>query len=290
MNVSLSTECTGSTDESSETGVLDADSRPLCLDLADISKKFTGSSKQVLALDDVDLSVYENEFFCLLGPSGCGKTTLLRIVSGLVDDYEGTVEVRTASGEAQTNMVFQESGIFPWKTVIENVAFGLKVRGIQQPERRAVAREYLEKVDLEEFADAYPHQLSGGMKQRVGIARAFVNDPDVLLMDEPFGTLDAQTKRFLQDELIALWNESKKTVIYVTHDIDEAIRLGDRIGVMSARPGRLQEIIDVDIDRPRIRGRVPKSRMADYRERVWELISAEVERSMGDTYSHGDES
>ena len=288
MNVSLSTDCVESTDESRETGMTNAESSPVCLDVDNISKKFTESSKQVLALDDVDLSVYENEFFCLLGPSGCGKTTLLRIVSGLVDDYEGTVEVRTETGDAQTNMVFQESGIFPWKTVIENVAFGLKVRGIPQSERRALAAEYLDKVDLTEFADAYPHQLSGGMKQRVGIARAFVNDPDVLLMDEPFGTLDAQTKRFLQEELLSLWNESKKTVIYVTHDIDEAILLGDRIGVMSARPGRLQEIIDVEIDRPRIRGRVPKSRMADYRERVWDLISSEVERSMGDESTHGD--
>lgn len=261
----------------------------VCLQATGISKTFRGGSRDVLALDDVDLSVYENEFFCLLGPSGCGKTTLLRIVSGLVDEYDGDVEIRVDGDDDRmtTNMVFQEQGIFPWKTVIENVAFGLKVRGVPREDRREQARAYLRKVDLDDFADAYPHQLSGGMKQRVGIARAFVNDPDILLMDEPFGTLDAQTKRLLQEELLSLWNESKKTVVYVTHDIDEAILLGDRIGVMSARPGEIREIIDVDLDRPRIQETFPRQRVTELRERVWDLISSEVERSMEDEQTHG---
>lgn len=260
------------------------DSTTPCVSIENISKTYENGKQPVQALDGVSLTVAENEFFCLLGPSGCGKSTLLRIISGLVDDYDGHVDIRADSaGGGTTNMVFQEHGIFPWKTVLENVAFGLKVNGVDADQRTQIATRYLEKVDLADFATAYPHQLSGGMKQRVGIARAFVNDPDVLLMDEPFGTLDAQTKRYLQNELLSLWADSKKTVIYVTHDIDEAIRLGDRIGVMTSRPGELQEIIDVDLARPREPSALPESRISALRSRVWELISSEVERSIEET-------
>jgi NitT/TauT family transport system ATP-binding protein len=177
-------------------------------------------------------------------------------------------------------MVFQEHGIFPWKTVIDNVAFGLKMDGVGKQRRYERARTYLEKVDLTEFADAYPHQLSGGMKQRVAIARAFTNDPEILLMDEPFGVLDAQTKHHLQRELLSLWSETRKTVVYVTHDIEEAITLGDRLGVMTARPGTLKAVLDVDIPRPRTHDAVTTEEFTALRERVWNLLSDEVEQSV----------
>lgn len=259
-----------------------------CLRLRDISKSYSTNGQRVTALSDVNLAVEQSEFFCLLGPSGCGKTTLLRILSGLIDSYDGTVtiDVEDDGARPKTNMVFQENGIFPWKTVRENVGFGLKIRGVPPTERTRITNSYLEKVDLLEFADAYPHQLSGGMKQRVGIARAFANDPAVLLMDEPFGTLDAQTKRLLQEELLSIWNGAKKTVVYVTHDIEEAIRLGDRIGVLSARPGTLKTIVDVDLPRPR-RESATEEEISRLKSRVWDLISEAVERSMGANRTDG---
>ncbi|MUV90445.1 ATP-binding cassette domain-containing protein [Halapricum sp. CBA1109] len=230
----------------------------------------------------MSLEVTDGEFFCLLGPSGCGKSTFLRLLSGLAEPDAGEIEIHTDadSDRPATSMVFQNDGVLPWKTVIDNVAFGLKMRGVGKRERYEIAREYIEKVNLTGFEDAYPHQLSGGMKQRVGIARAFANDPQVLLLDEPFGELDAQTRRYLQGELLSLWHDSERTVVYVTHDIEEAIKLGDRIGVMGTRPGRIKTTVDVDLARPRTRENLDMARLEELKTRVWDVLSEEVQRSI----------
>lgn len=259
-----------------------ASQRPVRIRASGVEKTYRSREGDVRALADVNLEVYDNEFFCLLGPSGCGKSTFLRLLSGLLELDAGEIEINAddADGRPATSLVFQEKGIFPWKSVLDNVAFGLKMRGVDKQRRYEIAREYIQKVNLSEFEGAYPHQLSGGMKQRVGIARAFANDPQILLMDEPFGDLDAQTKRYLQEELLSLWSESKKTVVYVTHDIEEAIQLGDRLGVMGARPGHVKEIIDVDLDRPRTRENLDIARLEELQTRVWDVLSDEVQRTV----------
>ena len=249
-----------------------ADKRPVQIRVQNLTKTYESGDGPIEALDGLDLTVHEREFFCLLGPSGCGKSTLLRLVSGLLEPEAGSIEFVGDGTDLTTNLVFQEHGIFPWKSVLDNVAFGLKMDGLGKQRRYEIAREYVEKVGLDGFEDAYPHQLSGGMKQRVGIARAFANDPDVLLMDEPFGDLDAQTKRHLQEELLALWNDSPKTVIYVTHDIEEAITLGDRLGVLSDRPGSLRAVLDVDLARPRTRESIDFERLETLQRQVWSLL------------------
>ena len=250
-----------------------ADERPVRIDVNGLEKTYRSGEGDVRALDGFDLTVRDREFFCLLGPSGCGKSTFLRVLSGLLEKDTGQIDVEEPeANRPTTSMVFQEKGIFPWKTVLENVAFGLKMRDVPQTRRRTVAQRYIEKVNLEGFEDAYPHQLSGGMKQRVDIARAFANDPEVLLMDEPFGDLDAQTKRQLQQELITLWQERPKTVVYVTHDIEEAVRLGDRLGVMTDRPGRIEELVEVDLDRPRTRENLDLSRVEALQNQVWSIL------------------
>lgn len=256
----------------------------------DLRKQFYVRDKPVEALSGIDLEIYAGEFFCVVGPSGCGKTTLLRILADLDVQTTGEIEITrnqsTQSGVSQkpserplNAMVFQEQSIFPWMSVRDNVAFGLKARGVPKQERYRIVEPYIRKVGLEGFAEALPHQLSGGMKQRVSIARAFANDPEILLMDEPFAALDEQTKLILQTELLRIWEETRKTVVYVTHSIDEAIVLSDRILVMSARPGRIKEIIDVSaiFGRPRQVEKVKGS--AHYGEvfgRVWALLRDEV--------------
>lgn len=250
-----------------------AKERPVRVTVQGLEKTYRTGEENVRALGGLDLTVRDREFFCLLGPSGCGKSTFLRVLSGLLEKDAGRFEVtEPEANRPTTSMVFQEKGIFPWKTVIENVAFGLKMRDVPTARRREVAQRYIEKVNLEGFEDAYPHQLSGGMKQRVDIARAFANDPEVLLMDEPFGDLDAQTKRQLQEELVTLWQERPKTVIYVTHDIEEAVRLGDRLGVMTDRPGRIAELVDIDLARPRTRDNLDLSQMEALQNRVWSIL------------------
>lgn len=266
------------------------DGRELCLRASEVSKVYRSPSGDVSALEGVNLEVYDREFFCLVGPSGCGKSTFLRLLGGLLECDSGEIEILKPAPEERptTNMVFQEYGIFPWKSVVDNVAFGLKMRGVDRGRRREIAERYIEKVNLSGFEESYPHQLSGGMKQRVSIARAFANDPEIFLMDEPFGALDAQTKQYLLEELLSLWNESKKTVVYVTHDIEEAIRVADRIGVMSARPGRIKTVVDVDIDRPRTRESIPIDRFEEIQETVWTSLSDEVERSVEQASSRVD--
>jgi NitT/TauT family transport system ATP-binding protein len=244
------------------------------------------------ALAGIDLDIRAGEFFCIVGPSGCGKTTLLRILAGLETKTAGDIEVvrdgshranGTSHGSATerplNSMVFQEQSIFPWMSVRDNIAFGLKARGFSKHERYAAADPFIQKVGLRGFEDALPHQLSGGMKQRVSIARAFVNDPEMLLMDEPFAALDEQTKLILQAELLRIWEETRKTVLYVTHSIDEAIVLADRILVMSARPGRIKDIVQVDsvFGRPRHVEEVKSSRQyGEMFGRVWSQLRDEV--------------
>ncbi|WP_250548815.1 ABC transporter ATP-binding protein [Pseudonocardia sp. H11422] len=217
-----------------------------------VSKRFTVSDREVTALDAVDLAIEPGQFFVIVGPSGCGKTTLLRILAGLEDPTEGEVHLSGASDDRPDNsMIFQGDSIFPWMTVRDNASYGLTLRNRPASEIRDVVDHYLDKTGLTQFADAYPHQLSGGMRQRVSIARAFANDPDVLLMDEPFSALDEQNKTLLQDELLRIWEETRKTVVFITHSVDEAVSLGDRIMVMTARPGRVKAFVDVPFERPR---------------------------------------
>ena len=226
------------------------------LEVRHVSKLFNVDSRQMEALRDINLEIKEGEFICFIGPSGCGKTTLLRIIAGLEKPTTGQVlldgqEIKGPGPER--GMVFQEYSLFPWKTVIDNIGFGLELKRVPKVERYDRSRGYLQMVGLEKFEERYPHELSGGMKQRVAIARALVNGPRALLMDEPFGALDAQTRNIMQSELLRIWQEEKKIVIFVTHSVDEAIYLGDRIVIMSARPGRIKDIIKIDLPRPRNR-------------------------------------
>lgn len=220
--------------------------------LRGLTKVFPTGYGPVTALAAVDLTVREGEFCVLLGPSGCGKTTLVRIMAGLEHHTSGNFTVARADGiQPLTAMVFQEDSVFPWMTVQDNIGYGLSIQGVPRP---AIARRvngYLEKVGLTRFARAYPFQLSGGMKKRVSVARAFAADPEVLLMDEPFGELDEQTRVLLQAELVKIWDENRKTVVFITHSIDEAVVLADRIVVMTAAPGRVKAIVDVPFSRPR---------------------------------------
>lgn len=221
--------------------------------LRNVNKTFTARGGTVDALQGISLDIGDGEFFCIVGPSGCGKTTLLRILAGLEDSTDGKVIINTANGNGRplNSMVFQEQSVFPWMTVRNNVAYGLRLRGVGKKERHAIADRYIRMIGLTRFADAYPHQLSGGMKQRVSVARAFANDPEILLMDEPFGALDEQNRILLQQELLRIWEDSRKTTVFITHSIDEALCLGDRVMVMTAHPGRIKSIVDIDLPRPR---------------------------------------
>lgn len=227
------------------------------LSTENLKKVFSeGEDDEVVALDDINLEIEDEEFICLVGPSGCGKTTLLRIIAGLDVPTSGRVllEGETILGpDPKRGMVFQEYSLFPWLNVIDNIAFGLDMKGVAKKERMETSVKYLDLVGLSQFAKSYPHELSGGMRQRVAIARALANDPNLLLMDEPFGALDAQTRNMMQRELLEIWQRAKKTIIFVTHSVDEAVFLADRIIVMSPRPGRIKEIVEVKIPRCRDR-------------------------------------
>jgi NitT/TauT family transport system ATP-binding protein len=219
-----------------------------------LNKKYVSHGSETPALVDINLRIEEGEFVCLLGPSGCGKSTLLKIIAGLIPATSGriTINGKPVSGPGpERAVVFQDYALFPWMTVRDNVEFGLEARKLPLAERREVSRRLLKVVGLSDFAERFPHQLSGGMKQRVSIARALAVDPSLLLMDEPFGALDAQTRQLLQDELLRIWREYRKTVVFVTHSIEEAIYLSDRIVVMTARPGRVKQIVKVPEARPR---------------------------------------
>ncbi len=243
-----------------------------------ITRRFeTRGREPVEALSRFDLMIGDGEFVCIVGPSGCGKSTFLRIVAGLLRPSSGTLAIRAADPARPTcATVFQEYSIFPWLTVAGNVRFGLEVLGVPRREADERAGTWLEKVGLHTFRDAYPAALSGGMKQRVALARALVVEPEVLLMDEPFAALDAQLRLVLQEELLAIWQEWRRTVILITHSIDEALVLGDRIVLMSARPGRVKEVIPVPFPRPRS-GEVRNSpEFRALERRIWESLRAEV--------------
>jgi len=245
----------------------------------DLTKTFEGRGVSTRALSGVSLTVGDGEFLCIVGPSGCGKTTLLRIMAGLEAPSTGAVDMRRSGDRERplSAMVFQEHSLFPWLTVVDNAAFGLEMRGVPRRERHARARSFLETVGLAAFQGHYPHELSGGMRQRVSLARAFVNDPEVLLMDEPFAALDAQNKLLLQEELMRIWEHDKKTVVYITHSIDEALTLGDRVVVMTAAPGKVKEVIDVDFGRPRDVFEIKaKPQFGEMSLHIWRVLESEV--------------
>jgi NitT/TauT family transport system ATP-binding protein len=242
-------------------------------------KNTLGKKEKLTALENFDLDIYEGEFLSLLGPSGCGKSTFLNILAGL-DDYDlGEILVDEKPLEKRSfnrGIVFQSYALLPWRTVIRNLEVGLEIRGINRRERRKIAHRYLELVGLAAFENQYPHQLSGGMRQRVAIARVLAYRPDLLLMDEPFAALDAQTRETLQIELLRIWEADKKTIVFVTHSIDEAILLSDRVAFMSSRPGHIKQIIPIDLPRPRTEAIRNSLEFARIRKSVWELLQREA--------------
>jgi NitT/TauT family transport system ATP-binding protein len=244
----------------------------------------TGS--ELLALDGIDLDVLPGEFLCIVGPSGCGKSTLLHLIAGLQKPTSGRIAMDgdsvTAPGTDRI-LIFQEHGLFPWLTVGQNVEFGMKMKGLSKPEREDRTRHYLRLVHLSQFKDSRPHQLSGGMRQRVALARALATEPDVLLMDEPFAALDAQTRDMLHDELEKIWAETGRTIIFVTHNVREAVRLGDRIALMSFRPGRVKKEFLVDLPRPRHLEEVEVARTA---REILDHLRDEINKSLEAEYAH----
>jgi NitT/TauT family transport system ATP-binding protein len=244
-----------------------------------LRKHFVDISRQeqIVALDGIDLEIGDDEFLTILGPSGCGKTTLLNIIAGFDRATSGDVRL---DGEAilkpgpDRGVVFQEYALFPWLTVEQNIEFGLRERRIAKAQRRARVRDQIASVGLSGFERRYPQELSGGMRQRVAIARALVNDPKILLLDEPFAALDAQTRTLMQQELLRVWSAARRTAIFITHNIEEAILLGDRVVVMTARPGRIKEIVAVDLPRPRD---VTSADFNETRRRIGSMLESEVQ-------------
>lgn len=243
-----------------------------------VVKKFNGRNGEMVALNGVDMDIHENEFICVVGPSGCGKSTLLNIIGGLETPTEGKVLVDGAEVTGpgpDRGIVFQQYALFPWLTVEKNVQFGLKLQGKSKEEAEELAHKYLKMVGLEGFAKAYPKELSGGMKQRVAIARAYAVNPKVLLMDEPFGALDAQTRTQLQQELLNTWEKEQKTCFFITHDVEEAIILAQRVVIMCARPGRVKEIVDIDIPYPRDQETKMSPRFLELKNHIWSQVYQE---------------
>ncbi len=231
-----------------------------------------GTGKRLLAIEKVDLDIADGAFVSLLGPSGCGKSTFLKIVNGLILATAGEIKLRRVAKGREDAMVFQDASLFPWYSVLDNVAYGLVCAGVPRKEARVRAAPYIELVGLQGFADKYPYQLSGGMQQRANLARALAVDSAILLMDEPFAALDAQTREVMQAELLRIWNAARKTVLFVTHQIDEAVYLSDRVVVMAARPGRVVADITIDLPRPRKLEVKRTPEFAAYEEQIWRLI------------------
>jgi len=248
-----------------------------------IKKSYTTRNGEIAALDDVSFQVNEGEFLCIVGPSGCGKTTLLKIIAGLLQPTSGNIIFKgdDTNGDPKRALVFQDHGLFPWMTVLENVAFGLKMQGVGRKDRDTRSMDFIEKVGLSKFADNFAHELSIGMRQRVGIARAFVAGAQILLMDEPFGSLDAQTKLVLQIELLKIWKDYQKIVVYVTHDIEEAVRLSDRILVMTTRPATICAEIPVPLDRPRKPSEHQNKTISDLKWQIWGMLRNDVRQNVG---------
>jgi NitT/TauT family transport system ATP-binding protein len=251
--------------------------RGAAVEIAGLRRVYGGAQGEVVAIDHVDLSVSPGEFLCIVGPSGCGKSTLLRILAGLDRQTVGTIKVDAAGWPVENAMVFQDSGLFPWMSVEKNVRFGLDNRDVRREEADRRVEAALKLVGLTHFRNHYPHQLSGGMRQRSAIARAFVTDPGMLLMDEPFAALDAQNRVILQAELVRLWEQTGKTVIYVTHSIEEALLMGDRTVIMTAQPGRIKQIIDVPFPHPRDLMQLSASaEFGQLKLEIWRVLEEEV--------------
>jgi NitT/TauT family transport system ATP-binding protein len=255
------------------------------ISIESVSKSF-GDFK---ALDSVNLKIAKGEFVVLLGASGCGKSTLLNLITGFEEPTAGRIVVNgreVKDIDPHCGMVFQQYALFPWMTVIDNVAFGLKMKGLNRTERHKVAQHYIEMVGLKGFSNAYPKSLSGGMKQRVSIARVLANDPDVILLDEPFAALDAMTRQVLQEELVQIYEKSGKTVVFITHSIDEALMLSTRMIILSARPGRVACDIENDLPHPRNAGVQLSQRYNELKSRIWDTVQSEVMRSLQASASH----
>ena len=258
---------------------VDARAAGTTMAVEDVTLRY-GDANGVLALDDVSLKVARNEFCVIVGPSGCGKSSLLYLAAGLNDATSGSIKVdgrEVIEPGADRGMVFQSYTLFPWLTVRANIEYGPKRKGLPAEQRRQIVDQYLNEVGLAPFADHYPAQLSGGMKQRVAIARALANDPAVLLMDEPFGALDSQTRGTMQKLLLRVWERQQKTVLFVTHDIDEALVLGDRVLVMTARPGKIKAEIKVDIPRPRSMDVILEPDFIALKRRILGLLHDEID-------------
>ena len=257
----------------------------MLLQVEGVNKEFNVRGKTVLALDSLALSVGEGEFVTVVGPSGCGKSTLLNLIVGLLSASSGRILFRNRAINGinpEIGYVTQKDNLLPWRTLVQNVELALEIRGVQQSERRRRAEELIGRVGLKDFEDHYPHELSGGMRQRANIIRTLIYDPELILMDEPFGPLDAQTRIVLQDQLLQLWSAARKTIIFITHDLVEAIALADRVVVMTSRPGKVKLIADVPIPRPRDVFQIHESR--EFRvtyERLWQELKPEVELAEG---------
>lgn len=251
---------------------------PVKVKIDNVVKKYSGRNGEMVALNGVSLDIHENEFVCVVGPSGCGKSTLLNIIAGLHEPTSGQVLVdgQAVSGPGpDRGVVFQQYALFPWLTVQKNVEFGLKLQGMSQDKAEQEAKKYIKMVDLEQFAQSYPKELSGGMKQRVAIARAYAINPKVLLMDEPFGALDAQTRTQLQTELLKTWEKEQKTCFFITHDVEEAIILAQRVIIMSARPGRIKEVVEINIPYPRTQETKMGKEFLDLKNHIWSQVYQE---------------
>lgn len=252
--------------------------RNIKVQIDNVKKIFDSRSGQVTALNGINLEIMENEFITVVGPSGCGKSTLLNIIAGLMEPTSGKAYcdgVEISGTGTDRGVVFQQYALFPWLTVKGNVEFGLKIQGKNSKEAEEIAMKYIKMVQLEDFVNHYPKELSGGMKQRVAIARAYAVNPSVLLMDEPFGALDAQTRTQLQEELLETWEKEKKTCFFITHDVDEAIILGQKVLIMSARPGRIKEIVDINIPYPRNQATKMSPEFLEVKNYIWDKVYKE---------------
>lgn len=252
--------------------------RSIKLKIDNVRKVFGTRNGEMIALNGVSLDIKENEFICVVGPSGCGKSTLLNIIAGLSEPTSGKVycDGKEVTGTGtERGVVFQQYALFPWMTVKKNVMFGLNLKGIKGKEAEDIAMKYIKMVQLEDFVNHYPKELSGGMKQRVAIARAYAVNPSVLLMDEPFGALDAQTRTQLQTELLETWEKEQKTCFFITHDVDEAIILAQKVIIMSARPGRIKEIVNIDIPYPRTQETKMTPRFLELKNHIWGQVYQE---------------
>lgn len=252
------------------------------LELRNLSKVYFSARGAVEALQDVDLTAQQGEFIALVGPSGCGKSTLLRLVANLMEPEQGEIAFPGWSQPPKCRLIFQDHALFPWMPVWENVAFGLEMEGLGRAERKRLAQKQLRLMGMADFADYYPHELSGGMGQRAAIARAFVSEPDILLMDEPLRALDAQMRLIVQEELLRLWQSNQPLVLYVTHDIEEALLLADRVLVMSGSPGQIRAEIPVSLPRPRdLTGRTHPE-LEEMKWHIWSMLEQEVRRKLAE--------